>query len=218
MVVSSREARSCPGFETAALAELPRRRPADGDALGPPVFLVTGGTFGSPFLNGRAPILIDRLREQLKGFRIVHQAGIGQSGTVAERYARLGIDAEVVDFDLDLYRVWSHARLALCAAGAGTLADARAAAAHTLVVPIEAVADAHQRANALAVERYGLRWIAESDWTDDAAASLMTSWLHAGPRRAESTPDPSSASLDDLFGLLFSLADSGRQPAAVPAR
>jgi UDP-N-acetylglucosamine--N-acetylmuramyl-(pentapeptide) pyrophosphoryl-undecaprenol N-acetylglucosamine transferase len=119
----------------------------------PPLsLLVFGGSQGAKQLNDAMLELAPRLRE---GLRIVHQTGEADRERVAAGYAAAGVEAEVVDFAPDMPRRYREADLALCRAGALTVAELAMAGLPALLVPYPYAADDHQRANAEALEAAG---------------------------------------------------------------
>ncbi|MEB2346022.1 MAG: undecaprenyldiphospho-muramoylpentapeptide beta-N-acetylglucosaminyltransferase [Deltaproteobacteria bacterium] len=129
-------------------AAAPRRTPA------PPFrLLVVGGSQGARQLN-------DAMLAALPGFdparlEVYHQTGPADRARVAEAYARAGLQAEVVDFDAALASRYQWADVALCRAGALTVAELAMAGLPALLVPYPHAADDHQRANARALEEAG---------------------------------------------------------------
>ena len=115
--------------------------------------LVVGASQGARQLN-------DAVIEALPGlaparFEVFHQTGAADRERVAEAYARAGFRAEVVDFEPDLPRRYLWADIALCRAGALTVAELALAGLPALLVPYPHAADDHQRANARAREAAG---------------------------------------------------------------
>ena len=125
-----------------------RRRPA------PPFrLLVVGGSQGARQLN-------DAVIEALAGpglaqLEIFHQTGAADRERVADAYARAGIPARVVDFEPELPARYRWADIALCRAGALTVAELALAGLPALLVPYPYAADDHQRANARALAEAG---------------------------------------------------------------
>jgi UDP-N-acetylglucosamine--N-acetylmuramyl-(pentapeptide) pyrophosphoryl-undecaprenol N-acetylglucosamine transferase len=81
---------------------------------------------------------------------------------VAAAYARTGIRAEVVAFEPDMPSRYRWADLAICRAGALTIAELAMAGLPALLVPFPAAADDHQRANAGALARAGAARVLEA--------------------------------------------------------
>lgn len=132
----------------AAFASAPPRHTPE-----PPLsLLVFGGSQGARQLNDAMLELAPRLRDRL---RIVHQTGVADRDRIAAGYAEAGVDAEVVAFAPDMPRRYREADLALCRAGALTVAELAMAGLPALLVPYPYAADDHQRANAEALEAAG---------------------------------------------------------------
>lgn len=189
------EVRAHRAWAGADIVGLPQRRTGSGpgeaaDRRPTPRLLVTGGTFGSAFLNRTAPALIAALARAGTALEVVHQAGRGHEAAVAEAYRSHGVAATVVGFDPGLPERWRWADVAVCSAGAGTLADAVTAGTPTLAVPIGRVARGHQDANARAVAgRCGhVDWVREDDWCE-AREQGRVSALLALPRSAPEARD-----------------------------
>ena len=91
---------------------------------------------------------------------------------MAAAYGEAGIPAEVVGFEPDMPRRYRWADLAVCRAGALTVAELAMAALPALLVPYPYAADDHQTANARAL-------------TEAGAARLLASRELSGKRIAE---------------------------------
>ncbi len=125
-----------------------RREPA-----APFHLLIVGGSQGARQLNDA---MLEALPElDPERIEIVHQTGAADRARVADAYRRAGIRAEVVDFDPALPARYRWADLALCRAGALTVAELAIAGLPSLLVPYPYAADDHQRANARALEHSG---------------------------------------------------------------
>lgn len=129
-------------------AQAPRRAPA------PPFrLLVVGGSQGARQLN---EAMIEALPALGPGrLEVFHQTGAADRERVAQAYAAAGWRAEVVDFDAALASRYQWADVALCRAGALTVAELAMAGLPALLVPYPHAADDHQRANARALEEAG---------------------------------------------------------------
>jgi UDP-N-acetylglucosamine--N-acetylmuramyl-(pentapeptide) pyrophosphoryl-undecaprenol N-acetylglucosamine transferase len=126
----------------------PRRIPAPPQRL-----LVFGGSQGARQLN-------DAMIEASRSFaaaelEIFHQTGEADRERVAAAYAQAGLRAEVAAFEPEMPRRYRWADVAVCRAGALTVAELCLAALPSLLVPYPHAADDHQRANAQALVRIG---------------------------------------------------------------
>ena len=115
--------------------------------------LVVGASQGARQLNDA---MIEALPDlDPARFDVFHQTGAADRDRVADAYARAGFRAEVVDFEPDLPRRYRWADLAVCRAGALTVAELALAGLPALLVPYPYAADDHQRANARTREAAG---------------------------------------------------------------
>lgn len=114
---------------------------------------VFGGSQGARQLNEHVPEALAKLARG--SIEVFHQTGETDRAAVAARYADLGITAEVVAFERDMPKRYAWADLAICRAGALTVAELALAGIPALVVPYPFAADDHQTANARALEEAG---------------------------------------------------------------
>jgi len=162
--------------EIAALTQETRTAPAGRAAR----IVVTGGSRGSAFLNRKAPALLARVARRGVAIDVLHQTGLELVEPVASAYRDAGVSAAVEGFSSEMAAVYARADFMICAAGAGTLAEVAALGLPSLVVPISAVADDHQVANARAfAARTGATWIGEADWDEGAVAENLVAMLGA---------------------------------------
>lgn len=120
---------------------------------GPMRLLVLGGSQGARQLNDAMIAALPDLDPAR--LEVFHQTGAADRARVAEAYSRAGLRAEVVDFDAALASRYQWADVALCRAGALTVAELAMAGLPALLVPYPHAADDHQRANARALEDAG---------------------------------------------------------------
>lgn len=114
---------------------------------------VFGGSQGARQLNESVPEALSRLRK--KSVEVFHQSGEVDRAAVEARYAELGLPAEVVAFEHDMPKRYEWADLAICRAGALTVAELALAGMPALLIPYPFAADDHQSANAHALEEAG---------------------------------------------------------------
>jgi UDP-N-acetylglucosamine--N-acetylmuramyl-(pentapeptide) pyrophosphoryl-undecaprenol N-acetylglucosamine transferase len=137
----------------------PRRSPA------PPYrLLVVGGSQGALQLNDAMIAALPDLDPAR--LEVFHQTGAADRERVAAAYARAGLRAEVVDFDAALASRYQWADVALCRAGALTVAELAMAGLPALLVPYPHATDDHQRANARALEDAGAARVLDPDGFD----------------------------------------------------
>jgi UDP-N-acetylglucosamine--N-acetylmuramyl-(pentapeptide) pyrophosphoryl-undecaprenol N-acetylglucosamine transferase len=132
-----------------AFDEQPEREPV-GERLH---LLVFGGSQGAQQLN---EAMIE-IAPGLAGLpvEIFHQTGEADRERVESAYRAAGLDARVTAFEPDMPARYRWADLALCRAGALTVAELAMAGLPAILVPYPYAADDHQTANAEALTAAG---------------------------------------------------------------
>lgn len=139
----------------------------------PPLrLLVFGGSQGARQLNDAMIAAAPQLDPA--AVEIAHQSGPADRERVAAAYAAAGLRAEVFPFDPDMPSRYLRADLALCRAGAVSLAELALAGLPALLVGLPHAADDHQDANARELERAGaaLRFDPRRFAASDVVAAL----------------------------------------------
>lgn len=143
-----------------------RRAPA------PPFrLLVFGGSQGARQLNEAMMEAAAALHPA--GLEVFHQSGPADRERVAAAYARAEIEAEVVAFEPNMPKRYRWADVALCRAGALSLAELALAGLPAVLVPLPHAADDHQRVNARQ--------------RSDAGAAVMLDPHHLDPKQLAAT-------------------------------
>jgi undecaprenyldiphospho-muramoylpentapeptide beta-N-acetylglucosaminyltransferase len=138
----------------AAVATVERTPDADRSLVG-----VVGGSLGSARINDAVLDLYDRWRE--RGDVVVrHVAGTRHYDQARHRLERLrrphdALVYELVPYEDHMEDVYGRAALAVCRAGAVTVAELAAAGLPSVLVPWPGAADDHQTGNARAMEAAG---------------------------------------------------------------
>jgi len=145
--------------------------------------LVFGGSQGAARLNAVVPAALAELPEVLRP-DVLHQTGQhGLEETVAAYRAR-GIEADVRPFIDDMAGAYGWADLAVCRAGALTVAELAAAGLPAVFVPFPAAVDDHQTRNAEHVVRIGGGvLLPEQALTPVSLAARLRDLLEAGRPR-----------------------------------
>ncbi len=117
--------------------------------------LVFGGSQGAHRINQGVHEAAQMLREAIPDLSIIHQTGADDCDWLRERYAELGMDAEVREFIDDMGWAYHQADLVVCRAGATTIAELTALGKPAILVPYPFAADDHQRANASVLAAHG---------------------------------------------------------------
>ncbi len=149
--------------------------------------LVLGGSGGSRSLNEQVPRALHLLRDQLRGWQVIHQTGPRDVRSTTELYRKLDIRASVTPFVNPLPPVLKRTNLAICRAGGSTLAELAACGVPAVLVPLPSAADDHQRRNAEVYSRAGAaRMVDQREVTgrlDEALADVVSKLLTEHPRR-----------------------------------
>jgi UDP-N-acetylglucosamine--N-acetylmuramyl-(pentapeptide) pyrophosphoryl-undecaprenol N-acetylglucosamine transferase len=145
--------------------------------------LVFGGSQGAARLNAVVPAALAELPPALRP-EVLHQTGrTGLDETVAA-YRTRGIEADVRPFIDDMAGAYGWADLAVCRAGALTVAELAAAGVPAVLVPFPAAVDDHQTRNAEHVVRAGAAvLLPESTLTPLTLAATLRELLEAGRPR-----------------------------------
>lgn len=154
----------------AALPQPQQRFAARGEAMS---LLVLGGSRGARTLNLRVPDALALIPED-KRPRVLHQCGADHVEATRAAYARAQVEAEVVPFIEDMAPAYAQADLAICRAGALTLAELAAAGLGAVLIPFPHAVDDHQTRNAQAfVEVGAAELVQERDFQMARFASLL---------------------------------------------
>lgn len=116
--------------------------------------LVIGGSQGARVLNEIVPAAIAQW-DRRPHLEIRHQTGVRDVESVASAYRKHGIQARVTAFIEDMAEAYGWADLAVCRAGALTIAELTAAGLGAVLVPFAAAVDDHQTRNAQFLLRAG---------------------------------------------------------------
>ena len=117
----------------------------------PPRLFVFGGSQGAQALNSAMIAAAPALAAELPGLEIWHQTGARELARVREGYAAAGLGeprVRAVDFIDDMTGPYAWCDLALCRAGATSLAELAAVGCPALLVPFPHATDDHQTHNA----------------------------------------------------------------------
>jgi UDP-N-acetylglucosamine--N-acetylmuramyl-(pentapeptide) pyrophosphoryl-undecaprenol N-acetylglucosamine transferase len=157
----------------ADIAALPVPAQRFAERGGPSRLLVLGGSQGAQKLNAVVPQALARLAHAIRP-QVRHQTG--ERGLEAARaaYAEARVEAEVLPFIDDMAAAYAWADLAVCRAGAMTVAELQAAGLGAIFVPFALATDDHQTKNAEALVRVGAaRLIQERDLTPESLADAV---------------------------------------------
>lgn len=119
--------------------------------------LIFGGSQGGGTINKAMAELVRRatVRDLFEGWQVLHMTGEGDQEMVRKAYEKNGIAGRAEVFCSQMGRAWGAATLAVCRAGAGTVAESWANAVPCLYMPYPFHKDEHQRLNASPVVNRG---------------------------------------------------------------
>ena len=147
----------------ASIAAVPAPATRYAGREGPLRLLVLGGSQGAQSLNSALPEVLRRRGSQLETV-VRHQCGAKHFDKARAAYLAAGIEADVVPFEDDMATTYAWADLAICRAGALTLAELAAAGVPAILVPYPNAVDDHQTRNAESMVAAGAaRLVAEGD-------------------------------------------------------
>ena len=139
--------------------------------------LVIGGSQGARALNETVP---RALAAGALGGRVEvrHQCGPAHVAAAREGYAALGIEAEVAGYIEDMEAAYAWADVAVCRAGAMTVAELAAMGVASILVPFPYATDDHQSRNARFLAERGAAVLIPEDRLDAGALAAALGALH----------------------------------------
>jgi UDP-N-acetylglucosamine--N-acetylmuramyl-(pentapeptide) pyrophosphoryl-undecaprenol N-acetylglucosamine transferase len=135
--------------------------------------LVFGGSQGAQRLNAMVPLALSRL-DPARRPQVRHQAGERGIDAARAAYQATQVEADVTPFIDDMAAAYAWADVALCRAGAMTIAELQAAGLGALLVPLPVATDDHQTKNAETMVHIGAgRVLQERDMTADTLSACI---------------------------------------------
>lgn len=167
-----------------AIAELPARKPAG--ASGSLNVLVLGGSQGAQRLNRVVPRGLERLQRRMQ-VNVWHQCGEQHLSETRDLYAGLPLRQVRLDpFIVNMASAYNWADIAVCRAGALTIAELCAAGLASILVPFPFAIDDHQAANARFLRDAGAALLLpENELTEAGIEELLWQLCRAGGRLSE---------------------------------
>jgi UDP-N-acetylglucosamine--N-acetylmuramyl-(pentapeptide) pyrophosphoryl-undecaprenol N-acetylglucosamine transferase len=139
----------------------------------PARLLVFGGSLGAQRLNAMVPQALSRLTPERRP-QVRHQAGERGIDAARAAYQEAQVEAEVTPFIDDMAAAYAWADVAVCRAGAMTVAELQAAGLGALLIPLPIATDDHQTKNAETMVRIGAgRVLQERDMTADTLSACI---------------------------------------------
>jgi UDP-N-acetylglucosamine--N-acetylmuramyl-(pentapeptide) pyrophosphoryl-undecaprenol N-acetylglucosamine transferase len=130
-----------------AIARVPPPAQRFAGRAGPLRVLVVGGSLGAAALNERVPQAVALLPAGERP-QIVHQSGVKHLDALRAGYAAAGVAADLQPFIEDMAQAYAEADVAICRAGATTVAELAAVGVASILVPFPFAVDDHQTTNA----------------------------------------------------------------------
>jgi len=175
--------------------------------------LVLGGSQGARALNEAVPPAVAALAEPLRArMRVRHQAGKAHDESVRAAYdgLHLATQVKVEAFIREMATAYGTADLAVCRAGATTLAELTAAGVPSILVPFPHAADDHQTANAQSLADAGAAvLLPQAELTPERLARELAALADdpdrlaamAAAARAVARPDAAARAADACWAL-----------------
>lgn len=119
--------------------------------------LVVGGSLGASALNELLPRALALLPAGSRP-EVVHQSGRQHVEKLRTNYAAAGVEADVRDYIEDMATLYEWCDVAVCRAGAMTVAELACAGVPAVLVPFPYAVDDHQTTNAGFLSEAGAAW------------------------------------------------------------
>lgn len=141
--------------------------------------LVFGGSQGAASINKTMIDMLSHLQKVKNKIHVVHQTGALQLDKVKQAYKKLGINAKVIPFIVNMAEEYMNADLIVCRAGATSLAEITASGKAAILIPYPWAANDHQTKNANAMADAGAAVIInESELTGDKLFRMIENLLY----------------------------------------
>ena len=147
--------------------------------------LVIGGSQGARALNEVVPraLAIGSLTAKVT---VRHQCGPAHVEATRDGYAGLEAEAEIIGYIEDMGAAYAWTDVAVCRAGAMTVAELAAAGVASILVPFPYATDDHQSRNARYLADRGAAMLLAQDGLDAGSLAAVLSTLHEDRGRVES--------------------------------
>jgi UDP-N-acetylglucosamine--N-acetylmuramyl-(pentapeptide) pyrophosphoryl-undecaprenol N-acetylglucosamine transferase len=161
---------------------------------GPLRLLVVGGSLGASALNTLLPQSLALIPSEQRP-QVVHQSGRQHQQVLKANYEAAGVDADIRDYIEDMATLYEWCDLAVCRAGAMTVAELACAGVPAMLVPFPFAVDDHQTTNACFLSEAGAAWLVQQkDLSPEKLAGLLMSLdreaLAGMSRRAQGLAKP----------------------------
>lgn len=143
--------------------------------------LVFGGSQGATAINTAFVDATEYLTDIWPGLTVVHQTGKDGYDQVVRAYRRKGLKVDVHMFIDDMAGAYRGADLAVCRAGATTLAELTALGVASILIPYPFASDDHQSVNARCMADSGAAVVIEQDKLTGAALAAAIKRFYGFP-------------------------------------
>ncbi|OGR83145.1 MAG: undecaprenyldiphospho-muramoylpentapeptide beta-N-acetylglucosaminyltransferase [Elusimicrobia bacterium RIFCSPLOWO2_01_FULL_64_13] len=175
--------------------------------------LIFGGSAGARSINDAVALALPEMKDLAATWQVLHIAGRAEEAENLRRvYSECGFSAKVMDYSFDMPSCYAASDLALCRAGATSVAELIATRTPAILIPYPYAAGGHQDGNAAYLERAGAARIArESGGKSPDLASILRkslsdpAGLEAMRSRYAAIPEDPARSAVKLAGLAESL-------------
>jgi UDP-N-acetylglucosamine--N-acetylmuramyl-(pentapeptide) pyrophosphoryl-undecaprenol N-acetylglucosamine transferase len=175
--------------------------------------LIFGGSQGAQRLNAVLPQAIATLAPQDRP-QVLHQSGERGLESTRAAYLEAKVEAEVLPFIDDMAKTYAWADLAVCRAGAMTVAELQAAGLGAIFVPLPIATDDHQTKNAAVMVGAGAaRIIQERDLTPEALSALIAGLIRDRAAMLKMAEAARAARITDAATRLADLCMAAGAPA-----
>lgn len=141
--------------------------------------LFMGGSQGASSINAAAVDAMNRLTDLADQIQAIHQTGNLDIQSVKEAYNKLPFTSLVKPFFDNMEDVYSATDMAVCRAGASTLAELTACGIPAVLIPYPYATNDHQTFNALALEKNGAAlMIKNADLNGEVLENTIRSMIH----------------------------------------
>ncbi len=135
--------------------------------------LICGGSQGAQRLNAVLPQALALLKPQERP-QVLHQTGERGFESTRAAYVTAKVEAQVLPFIDDMAKSYAWADLAVCRAGAMTVAELQAAGLGAIFIPLPIATDDHQTKNAAVMVGAGAaRIVQQGDLTPERLSGII---------------------------------------------
>jgi len=177
--------------------------------------LITGGSQGARVFADIVPAAIASLPTEMRArLEIDHQCRPEDIERTALSYSQSGVRYEVAAFFNDMPTRLARAHLAICRAGASTIAELTVAGLPAILVPLPSAADDHQSVNARFCEGAGAAWLMpQTEFTPPALARRLFELLRSPDRLAAAARAAQAAAVPDAARRLADVVQTAGDAA-----